>query len=182
MRYLLAAAFLLLTGCVTVQPVVQSAAAPQSNEGYVAGVFSASGADDYGLGITNINGGDEVVLPFADLATSKIGANSQDRVTMIQLPTGRYRISSWLTFGRFSKERITRKELPAGADSLAFDVAPGRVRYLGKFAAETSFGGFSVYFKVRPQRIAQKDLALLLEIAYPNFRMDMFDPQPGSVY
>lgn len=173
---------LLLTGCVSVQTVIASTEKPQAAVGYVAGVFSASGADTYGLGITNVNGGEEIVLPFAGPLIANTRATMQERVTMIQLPAGKYRISSWVTFGYLTKEQITRKALPAEAEGLEFSVTPGRVRYLGKFAATTSFSGFRTSFRIRPERIKQDDLALLLDISYPNFSPDLLDPQPDSVY
>jgi hypothetical protein len=177
-----ATAALILSGCVALQKVTSSAEAPKATVGYVAGVFSAAAADDFGLGITRVGGGDEVVLPFANLATP-MKVVMQDRVTMIELPPGKYRISSWLTFGRYTKEKVTRNELPAGVEALEFTVAPGRVRYLGKFAAASAVAGYlKIRFSIRPQTIAQQDLALLFEVGYPNFPLELVDRQPGSVY
>jgi hypothetical protein len=184
MRYLFgAAAALILSGCVSVQTVVPAATTPHATAGYVAGVFSTAGATEFGLGITSIHGGEETVLPFADAATGKFRIpDVPDRVTMIQLPGGEYRISSWLTFSSLTREKITRKALPAGAESLQFTVTPGRVRYLGKFAAVMSYAGLKINYRIDPQRIAQDELALLLEMGYPNFSLKLVDPQPGLIY
>lgn len=105
-----------------------------------------------------------------------------DKATMIQLPAGNYRISSWLTFARLTKERIIRKELPAGREGLEFTVAAGRVRYLGRFSSETSTVGMTIRFSIEPQRISQHELALLFETGYPNFPLQLVDAQPNSVY
>lgn len=181
-KYIWAAAALILSGCVSVQTVTPGAETPKATVGYVAGVFSAAANDDFGLGITSVAGGEEMVLPFANPAVP-MKTILQDRVTMIQLPPGKYRVSSWLTFGRLTKEKITKKELPAGAEGLLFDVTPGRVWYLGKFSAATAVAGYQrIRFSIRPQRIAQQDLALLFEIGYPNFPIDLVDRQPDSVY
>jgi hypothetical protein len=182
-KYFLLAAFLMLAGCAAVQPVVPSTEAPKATVGYVAGVFSAAGANEFGLGISKVSGGEEVVLPFNDSGVPRKGYSFKDRVTMIQLAPGRYRVSSWLTYGRGTKDIITRKALSNGPDGLEFVVTPGRVWYLGKFSADTSFTGFNtVNFRIQPQRIPQRDLALLLEIAYPNFPPKLLDAQSGSVF
>jgi hypothetical protein len=177
-----AALALVLSGCVTLQAVVPAAETPRATVGYVAGVFSMESVDDYALGLTNLNGGEELVLPFADTNIPKKRGSMAERVTMIQVPAGRYRISSWLTFSRLGNELIRRKAMPKEEESLQFDVSPGRVRYLGKFAANTSREVFSVYFKIDPQRISQSDLARLLEQGYPSFSTNLIDAQPGAIY
>lgn len=176
-----AAAALMLSACVSVQPVIPVSATPSATMGYVAGVFSASGYGNYGLGITSVKGGEEVVLPFSNLE-GPLKSVPGDKATMIQLPAGEYRISSWLTFARLTKERISRKELPAGREGLEFTVTAGRVRYLGRFSSETSTVGMTIRFSIQPQRIAQHDLALLFETGYPNFPLQLVDAQPNSVY
>lgn len=168
---------LLLHGCVTIQAVTPRAEVPKAEAGYVAGVFVPT-LEEFGLGITNVNGGEETVLPFTDPSQKfQLG----ERLTMIQLPPGRYRISSWLTYNSFYREKSTRKELPP-SEELQFTVTPGRVKYLGKFSASKSFSGFTVHFRIKPGAIASQDLALLTETYYPNFGVELFDPQPGSVY
>jgi hypothetical protein len=180
-RGLVAAAALMLTGCVTVQSVLPPSESPKATSAYVAGIFDASGADDYGLGLTSVNGGAEVVLPFADLTKLRNIPATQEKMNIVELPPGRYRISSWLTFARFTKEQVARKELPK-TDGFEFDVALGRVRYIGKFSGLTSHSMFKVHFKITPQRVSRENMALLLEMSYPNFPVDLIDPQPQSVY
>ncbi|GAB3405993.1 hypothetical protein NX774_22250 [Massilia agilis] len=172
-----AAAALLLHGCITIQPVTPRAEIPRADRGYVAGVFVPT-LEEFGLGITNMNGGEETVLPFTDPSQKfQLG----ERLTMIQLPPGRYRISSWLTYNSFYKEKSTRKELPQ-SEKLQFTVTPGRVAYLGKFSASKSFSGFTIHFKIKPLAITLQDLTLLAETYYPNFGIALYDPQPGSLY
>jgi hypothetical protein len=150
---------------------------PKADIGYVAGVFVPS-SEEFGLGITNMNGGEETVLPFTD--TAQLSGNHSERVTMIQLPPGRYRISSWLTFNSFYKDRGIHKMLPQ-SEELEFTVAPGRVKYLGKFSSAQSVYGFTHSFKITPTAISVQDLKFLTEMYYPNFGFELYDPQPGSV-
>lgn len=172
-------ALALLSGCVSVHPVVQQTAIPKSVNGYVAGVFSASGAYSYGLGIVSMNGNDETVLPFYGNSTSTRG--NLEQVSMIEIPAGRYRISSWLTFDRLTHERHTRNALSASIRELQFEVKPGRVTYIGKFEGATAFEIFKVRFRIEPKAVAQNDLELLFQMAYPNFSFGLVDPQPGSI-
>ncbi|BBB68441.1 hypothetical protein UNDYM_4188 [Undibacterium sp. YM2] len=183
-KYLLAVIVLVLSGCVTLEPVLQVADKPKSDVGYVAGAFVFSGGGSYALGVTNVNGGEEFVLPFIDPAVYKTMTRvaQLDRVTMIQLPPGRYRVSSWLIYDYLTKEKVAKKTLPENERGLEFTVTPGRVRYLGKFSGMTTPSGFRTQFRVESQRITAKDLSLLLEVSYPNFTMDLLDAQPGSVY
>lgn len=176
-----AAATLMLSACVSMQPVVPVSATPSATMGYVAGVFSSSGVGNYGLGLTDLAGGKEVVLSFSDLA-GPLNSVPGDKATMIQLPAGRYRVSSWVTFSRITMEKISRKELPLGREGLEFTVAQGRVRYLGKFSSDTSIGGTTIRYHIEPQRITQQDLARLFASGYPNFPFQLIDAQPDSVY
>jgi hypothetical protein len=175
------AASLILSACVSPIPVVPTSETPKAGVGYVAGVFSAA-KNNYGLGITSVDGGEEIVLPFVDPALSTTGSVVPDRFTMVQLPSGRYRISSWLAFSQALKEKKSRKELPREA-SLEFTVSPGRVRYLGKFSGFTSYDvGHNTILWIRPAPIAKRDLMHFMELAYPHFPFELVDPRPSSVY
>jgi hypothetical protein len=50
---------------LSVRPTVVATAAPSAESGYVAGVFSRTGRDRFGLGIVDA-AGQEFVMPFGD--------------------------------------------------------------------------------------------------------------------
>jgi len=174
---------LLLSACVSVQPVVPKSEAPKAETGYVAGAFFLAGGKNYGFGITNLNGGEEVILSFAE----QRNYDDMDRVRMIPLPAGTYRVSSWLVFNRLTGEKTSRTVLPLDRDSLQFTVVPGRVRYIGKYSTHQSVNQYTpwranVTFGIRPERITQQSLNRLFEADYPNFPPALIDPLPGTMY
>ncbi|MFZ6732069.1 hypothetical protein ACO0LG_09130 [Undibacterium sp. Ji42W] len=175
----------ILSACVTLRPVLPRGERPDTNTGYVAGVFQIQGKDDFAFGITNVNGGEELIFPFANPAgpqlDKKSGREVPDRVTMIQLPPGRYRLTSWVAYGPGTKQQTARKNLPADNQNREFVVTAGRVSFLGKFTATYWFGGLSKNFHIIPQRITENELASMLKVAYPFFSMDIIDPRPGSL-
>ena len=186
-KYMLAVAIvLILSACVTLRPVLPRGERPDTNTGYVAGIFQIQGKDDFAFGITNVNGGEELIFPFANPAVTQIdkktGREVPEQVTMIHLPAGKYRLTSWLAYGPGTKKQTARKDLPADNQNREFVVTKGRMTYLGKFSASGWRFGYRGDFRISPQRTNQQELENLLKVAYPFFSMDIVDPLPGSLY
>lgn len=177
---------LILSACVTLRPVLPRGESPDTNTGYVAGVFQIQGKDDFAFGLTNVNGGEELIFPFANPAVTQLdkksGREVPEQVTMIHLPAGKYRLTSWLAYGPGTKKQTARKDLPADNQNREFVVTKGRMTYLGKFSASSLRYGFGGNFRIFPQKINEQELANLLKLAYPFFSMDVVDPLPGSLY
>lgn len=174
----LLALFLSLQACVSPAALVEPAALPKTETGYVAGVFSASRVASFGFDLINTKTQETTIMPF--FTRSYMPSVRPDQFTMISLPAGTYRIRRWVTFATLTNEILTSKNLPQYAGAFEFDVTPGRVTFLGKFEANQKRQAAGIYFSFRKRYIDQDELAELMKLAYPNFSMTLLDPMKSE--
>ena len=156
-----------LSGCVSVRPTVVATAAPSAESGYVAGVFSRTGRDRFGLGIVDA-AGQEFVMPFGDSSQEE---TAQGRLAMIDLPPGEYRVAFWVTYAALGTKQGIKKDFPAThAIARKFTVRPGQVVFLGAFSAETVTSYRRVDWTIGLRRIGEAGATTMFRQGYPAFR------------
>ncbi len=165
---------LLLSGCggLPIQPIMDSEQSPTMDSAYVAGMFSRDWDDGklgFGLGFVNVASDREYVMPFG--VTTDLPNSVKDRFVMIELPPGKYRIASWVTYSGSSA--LTQTNIsPDSATGMPFTLAPGEVTFVGSHVARSQRPGnsddnytWTVYY----QRLSMKTVLKELPKNYPLF-------------
>ncbi len=165
---------LLLSGCggLPIQPIMDSKAFPTKDSAYVAGMFSRSWDDKklgFGLGLVEVESDDEYVMPFD--VTTDLPNSVKDRFVMIELPPGKYRIASWVTYSGGSA--LTQTNIsPDSVTGMPFTLAPGEVAFIGSHVARSqrlSRSDDNYTWTVYHQRLSMKTVLKELPKSYPSF-------------
>jgi hypothetical protein len=148
-------------GCatVTVQPKVPKSAPLAPAAGYVGGLFTKDTVAGFGFGLRDDRSQREYVL-----------AVDEKDVGLIAVPPGTYRVAYWVTWAALTSERLTRKEIPAEIPlGRSFQVGPGQVMLLGKWAADREMGFGRNTFTIVPKRISRAEAVVAFRSSYPGF-------------
>lgn len=164
---------LVLSGCggLPIQPIMDSKAFPTKDSAYVAGMFSRSWDDEklgFGLGLVEVESDDEYVMPFG--VETDLPNSVNDVFVMIQLPPGKYRIASWLTYSGDSALTQTNVR-PDSVTGMPFTIAPGEVTFVGSHVARSKrpSGSDNFTWTVYHQRLSQRTAEKALSKSYPSF-------------
>ncbi|WP_141753139.1 hypothetical protein [Duganella sp. HH101] len=162
-------AFSILTGCVSVQPILSADAPADPNSGYLSGQFSRVKLSGFGLVVKATDGSAEYVLSMGEDGNFPSAVESQ--TVVMKLPPGTYRISQWVTYATLTKETLTRKSLENSPVSQPFKVAPGTVLHLGRYDLggnkEIVFNGLKMNFKMSPLPTKQREVQSAFVLSYP---------------
>lgn len=159
-----------LSGCVTMQSIVDKTTQPDPATGYVGGTFvTTGGAFKYGFGIRDAVG-KQWFLPFADLANNGTRYLDGTMTGFVALPPGDYRVGSWVK----SNMDTSGKAVPAtDAVGRPFHLEAGHVLYLGSFDASTtsSISGNMIitHFSIRPKATRADEVWAVVTRTYPGF-------------
>jgi len=116
-------------GCVSLQPRLPKDTTPSASSAYVGVLGKKDTIANFGFGLVD-DAKHEFIIPL------------ENDLRLVQLPPGRYRVASWLTFA-FTGEKITTKALPADVPlARPFEVGGGAVVIIGTFNVDRSMHTF----------------------------------------
>lgn len=151
-------------------PIMSPQQTPTSSTGYVSGLFSrdwAPGKLGFALGIVNTATAEEFFMPFGVETT--LPDSVKDKVSMIQLPAGTYRIAYWLTYSGKERKELGRAAFPPeSAAGSSFTVASGEVVFIGSYVARNAPASGGLWTVIH-QRIAQQYAQKAFSNSYPAF-------------
>jgi len=166
-----------VSGCLhAAQAVVDKTSAPQDGQAYLAASFSVEEhAQFFWLGFVDALGREYVM---AISSTPRKGFLAEDRLEMIALPPGEYRLAFW------SQDRT---DLPRNHPlATPFRLAPGHVLFLGRFDARVVERGTTLTFSMTPRPLPADEASQLFTAAYPGFARAPLEcllctaPAPGA--
>ena len=161
--------FLILGGCVSVQPILGSDAVADTSAGYISGQFTRVKLSGFGLVVKETVSGAEYVLPMGE--DSNLPSAVFLQTVVIKLPPGTYRIAQWVTYATLTKETITRRSLENSPLSAPFKVMPGGVVHLGRYNLggnkEFGFSGMVMNFSIKPLPVTQREVQDGFTQTYP---------------
>jgi len=150
----------LAAACTFVRPAlkVPFGEAPSRTSGYVGGRFDKDAFGGFGFVVRDEQSQQEYVL---EVVNKEMGA--------IAVPSGTYRVASWLTWA-LTSEQVTRKDLPAASPlARTFTLEPGQVVLLGHWSADSQYGFNSISFTIAPKAVTEAELVKAFREAYPRF-------------
>jgi hypothetical protein len=157
----------LLPACVSVAPTLRPDAAPASEAGYVAGLFTKRSGWGFGLGIVNGDTGQEFVIPFE---RDGGGSAEEAQAVAIAVPPGSYRIASWMSYASLTHERSAKREVPADHPlGRSFTLAPGQVVLIGAIAAASEVTYPKIRWRIDPRAVSEVNALATFRAAYPAF-------------
>lgn len=163
-------------GCAMQKTVLPSGCTPDGKYGYVAGLFSGS-AINLGFGMVNTETKKEIIMPFfSDEERIKREEYTPEQVTMIKVPPGQYKLAYWVIFdGLIPKTR----NFPDRQKPKAFTVNPGRVVFIGSYAAVkipiSNFGGRRITkYVISPNRVNLEEFEEKFKGKHPEFYSNNF--------
>lgn len=161
---------LLLTACANLTPAVAVSAGPDSDSGYIAGLFNRDGWS-FGMRIRSMDRMDEYVMPMGE--DTRLPANLRGSTVAIKVKPGRYAVAGLFAYTTLSKEIISKAPGLDGPMVTPFDVKPGAVVHLGEFTVESKRvelpGANAVRYNMRvhPHATQEQDVAAAFRAAYP---------------
>jgi hypothetical protein len=179
--FFLASLTILITGCgtpiVKVTPTARIEQTPDSNAGYVAGLFTVSEkVGGVALGLVNLDTDAEYLLPIGEI--DYIQDAQKDALRMIAVPPGKYRLAFWTTYNSLNQQ-TTRTEV---ANATRFTVAPGGINFLGRYQATSNSTASTRWVSTRWE-LAQSPITLnearkSLSAAHPAYlKLNMVCPR-----
>jgi ABC-type Fe3+-hydroxamate transport system substrate-binding protein len=162
------ACIVLVSGCASIEPALKSNAIPDSSSSYIAGSFTRKSSGGFAFAITNLQTNREYSLSLGeDTFTPK---DIDDQVVTIQVPPGRYMVSSWYTYGTLNKAKNSTNKITNPYLSSPFEVSSNSVLFLGRFAASTSLKDSTITYLIKPERITLTQAREAFFSAYPSFK------------
>lgn len=168
---------LALSGCagnhVTIQPILTSAQTPAMGSAYVAGMFSRKwdpSLTSFGLGILNIQSGEEYVLPFGRENT--LPTNVSDELDLIRIPPGEYRVAYWISYSIKEQSRLSKTDfLPDSPTGKTFTLTSGGVVFLGSYIPEAAGKDAEgrMLWTMRHWKLTLRSAQTALNRSYPQF-------------
>jgi hypothetical protein len=173
---------LALGGCASpVEKIVSPASSPNASNGYLVGMFSTKQVTgfDYGFGFVNENTRKEYLFPFSvgrgSLLPLFMTPNDPrvvvDKIRMIEVPPGRYRIKYWAKFAAEFYTDFTKEEL-SNDNNISFEVQRGRATFVGRYTAANELFGQTARFSINPLSACKDDFLTRFAKEYPNIPLD----------
>jgi hypothetical protein len=146
------AATLLVAGCVSYSPTVETSSTPKPGMGYLTGIFvdATTPPAKRNLGVTFEN---QETKTQHTVAFQKEGREYQ----LIEVPPGTYRVSGWFMASMFNEAMMRGK--PSGAlFTREIKVSADQVHFLGHYSGSGTVtnSGNMVYYNasIKPERVA----------------------------
>ncbi|RDH44445.1 hypothetical protein [Zooshikella ganghwensis] len=146
---LITISILTLSGCASIEPLVDRYAELDGVSGYIAGNFTRINSGGFAFAIKNINTNQEYGLSLGE--DTFFPKNVENQVIAIQVPPGRYKIDHWYTYGTLNKSKNGKFSVnnPYLADE--FDIKNNTVLFLGKFEILTKTSSIERTWTVKPK-------------------------------
>ena len=171
-----AVALSVLSGCVSVQPILGHETAADPASGYVAGQFSRTKSVGYAYVIKAVDSDAEYTMSMGEDSTMPKAITSQ--TVAIKLPPGTYTVSKWVTYGTLTKEVVMRRPVTNPILSTPFKIVPGTVLHLGSYSTTTeqeyAYPRTTMHMKIRPIPVTEGDMKSTFALAYPNLASQPF--------
>jgi hypothetical protein len=157
-------------GCAGVQPVLDTAAAPDPTSGYVAGLFTRMKTRGFAFIVRATDGGAEFIMPLGE--DSSLPKEVTDQTIAIRVPAGTYAVTEWITYATLTKEITTRKAVSGVPLNRPFVVTRGSVTHLGAYdvshSTQVAYPVTTTHLRVQPRRVSEARVREAFAATYPN--------------
>lgn len=160
------------SGCASIEPALKSSASPNPSSSYVSGSFTRKDSGGFAFAITNLQTNREYGLSLGE--DSALPSDVESQVITIQVPPGRYMVSSWYTYGTLNKAKNDTNKITNPYLARPFELKPNTVLYLGKFAVSTTHQSSTTIWAIKPERVTLNQAHNAFVAAQPMFNELVF--------
>lgn len=170
-------AFITLTGCANLQPILPRTAPLEANSAYIAGTFSGETYHGFAFVIQSLDNQKKYYLSMS--GNQFIGRKQDHLTTTIKIPAGHYTIKQWLTYERLLREVMVRKPMDEHPVlGKPFQLKAGDVLHLGSYdleeKIENRYASNTYFFFIKPELLTQHMVQEQLSNAYPSLAQQPF--------
>lgn len=160
-----------LNGCVSPNALVQSEQRPSEANGYIAGMFSGKGPPhgtgiSYGFVFSAEGSSNDYILPFF---VARVESYHEEKIRLIEVPPGTYKLTSWITYDSGTGERITKVNTSSRWQQVRIKVQPSKVVFVGRYKTSERDLVTQYQYGVVPLPISESELRHSFAEQFPNF-------------
>lgn len=156
----------LLTGCASIQPVLNPTEAADPKCGYVAGLFTRMKMEGFAFVIKSLDREEEYTMPLGE--DSALPTAVANQTVAIKLPPGRYAVQKWITYATLTKEIMKQKPITNPILSQPFTVTAGEVVHLGSYDVYKFSEGGYLHWRIQPRAVTKVDVMKGFASTYAN--------------